>query len=353
MKLSAGQADRFLRAPDPNIRAVLIYGPDAGLVRERAEALARSVVADLSDPFRVSDLSARQLEDDPARLAEQAASLTLTGGRRVVRVGDAGDSLSGLLKAFLADPVGEALVVLQAGDLSVRSALRKTFESAQLGAAIPCYRDDQRSLSAIITEMLAEHGLKATPDATAYLSANLGGDRQLTRRELEKLILYKGSSRGAVELDDAIACVGDSAAITLDDLAFAVAGGDLAVLERALQRSFESGVSPVAALRAVARHFQRLHMASGAMAAGVSPHDAVKRLRPPVFWKLAERFTVQCESWSPRRLALALERLLQAETACKSTGAPAEALTARALLEITAKSPLHGRRQSRGGTARA
>ncbi len=340
MKLTARQIDRFVRAPDPGIRAVLVYGPDAGLVSERAEAIARAVAPELSDPFRVTNLTARQLQDDPARLADEAASLSLTGGRRVVRVNDAADSLADLLKAFLADPAGEALIVIQAGDLPARSPLRKVFETADQGAALGCYRDDRRSLAAVITAALLDHGLKASPDAMAYLVANLGGDRQLTRRELEKLVLYKGPSAGTVELADAIACVGDTAAITLDDLAFAIGGGDLTELERALLRSLEAGSSPVAALRATARHFQRLHLASGAIAQGLTPSDAVKRLRPPVFWKLADRFMVQCQSWSPRRLAKALARLLEAETGCKATGAPAEAIAARALLEIAAGSPL-------------
>ncbi len=345
MKFTASQADRYVRAPDPTLRAVLVYGPDAGLVRERAETIARAVAPELSDPFRVTNLSGRQLEDDPARLADEAASLTLTGGRRVVRVSDAGDGLSGLMKAFLAQPIGDALIVLQAGDLSPRSPLRKAFEAAELGAALACYRDDRRSLSAVIAAALLDHGLEATPDAMAYLAANLGGDRQLTRRELEKLVLYKGTSGGVVELEDAMACVGDSAAITLDDLAFAIGGGDLSGLDRALMRSFEAGSSPVAALRATARHFQRLHLASGAIAGGLSPSDAVKRLRPPVFWKLADRFTTQCESWSPHRLAKALARLLEAETACKATGVPAESIAARALLEIAASSPLRAKRR--------
>ncbi len=345
MKITAGQADRFLRAPDPKVRAVLVYGPDSGLVRERAETIARAVAPDLADPFRVSNLTARQLEDDPARLADEAAALTLTGGRRVVRVGDAGDGLSGLMKTFLAEPVGEALIVLQAGDLSARSPLRKAFEAAELGAALACYRDDRRSLSAVIAAALMDHGLKATPDAMDYLLANLGGDRQLTRRELEKLILYQGQDGGELTLEDAVACIGDSAAITLDDLAFAVGGGELADLERALMRSIEAGSSPVAALRATARHFQRLHMAAGAIASGLSPGDAVKRLRPPVFWKLADRFTAQCRSWSNARLARSLARLLEAETACKATGAPADAIAARALLEVAASSPLRPKRR--------
>jgi DNA polymerase-3 subunit delta len=344
MKIATGQAERFVRSPDPNIRGILVYGPDSGLVRERVEALARSVVEDPKDPFRVADLTARQLEADPARLADEAAAMALTGGRRVVRVGEAGDALSGLMKSFLADPAGDALVLVQAGELSPRSSLRKVFESAGLGAALACYRDDQRSLSAVITEMLAEHDLTATSEAMAYLSASLGGDRQLTRRELEKLILYKAGTGGSVDLEDAVACVGDSAALTLDDLALAVAGGDLAGLERTLLRSLEAGSSPVAILRVVARHFQRLHIAAGGIAAGLAPGEAVRRLRPPVFWKMVERFTAQCSAWSTPPLARALERLLQAEAACKETAAPAEVIAARALLEIAANAPATRRR---------
>ncbi|MDH3792459.1 MAG: DNA polymerase III subunit delta, partial [Rhodospirillales bacterium] len=163
---------------------------------------------------------------------------------------------------------------------------------------------------------------------------------------MEKLILYKGGSGGAVDLDEAVACVGDSAALTLDDLALAVAGGDLAGLERTLLRSLEAGSSPVAVLRAVARHFQRLHIAAGSIATGLSPGDAVRRLRPPVFWKMADRFTAQCTAWSPRPLARALDRLLQAEATCKETGAPAEVITARALLEIAANAPVRGKRRT-------
>ena len=82
MKVSANEADRFARAPRAKIRAVLVYGPDAGLVRERAGILKRSVVEDPSDPFRVTELTGRQLSDDPARLADESAALALTGGRR-------------------------------------------------------------------------------------------------------------------------------------------------------------------------------------------------------------------------------------------------------------------------------
>lgn len=333
MKLSTREVDRFLRAPDPAVRAALVYGPDGGLVRERALALVAVVAEDPADPFRVAELNSADIRSDPARLGDEAAALSFGGGRRAVRVRDADDGVAPVFKDFLAGAIGDSLVVVEAGDLPARSALRKAFEAAPHAAAVPCYRDDERSLPTLISQVLRDAGQQGSPEAIAYLAANLGGDRQLTRRELEKLTLYVGD-RGRVELEDAQACVGDTAALSLEDLAFAVGAGDVAGADRALARSLQEGANPVAALRAVARHIQRLHLAAGHVARGTPAAQAVKQLRPPVFWKLASGFETQVRSWSTPELGRALGRLLEAERACKRTGAPAELLCEQALLSI-------------------
>src|SRR3546814_16334859 len=135
VKLAGKTAEAFLLKPDPAVRAVLLYGPDAGLIRERAAALLAQIVADPQDPFSVSEISAAQLKDDPARLADEAAALTFGGGRRFVRVRDANDKIAPQLKDFLADSPGEAFVTVEAEDLPARSALRKLFE-AQDGKSV-------------------------------------------------------------------------------------------------------------------------------------------------------------------------------------------------------------------------
>ena len=352
MKVSAAQAERFSESPDPKLCAVLAFGPDSGLVRERAERLARSVVADLSDPFRVTEMTGAQLSSDPARLADEMGAIAMTGGRRVVRLRDAADGQAGMLGDLLAAPQGDALLVVEAGDLPPRSALRKLFEQSDIAAALPCYKDDAQSLPAVIRQGLADLGFEVSPDALSFLAARLGADRQLTRRELEKLALYmgraangdNGSGGRRVELQDAMACVGDTAALTLDDLVYAVGDSDLAALERVLDRSLLEGLSAIAILRAAANHFHRLHYVSGLVKSGMPAGEAVKRLRPPLFWKVADRFKRQAAAWAPDQLAKALNRLLEAEMACKSSGAPADVLASRALLEIAANGPLRGRR---------
>ena len=335
MQVKSGAVDAFLSRPDPNARAILLYGPDQGLVRERADALARQVVPDLKDPFRIAELSAATLKSGAAPLRDEAAALAFGGGRRVVRVRDAGDAQAAAFKDFLSDSAGDALIVVEAGDLAKRSSLRLVFEGAKNAAALPCYRDEGRGLEQVIRGQLAEAGLRIEADALAFIAGALGGDRGVTRRELEKLILYM-SDRGAgaaVGLAEAQAAVGDSAAVALDDVLQAAAAGDLAGLDRALAR-IAGETTPVGLLRAAQRHFQRLHLAACEVEAG-TPVDAVlKGLRPPLYFRAADRFKAALRAWTPTRLQRALERLLEAELAAKSTGSPDQVLAHQVLMEI-------------------
>lgn len=342
MKLAAHDVDRFLRGPGAEVRAVLVYGPDTGLVRERTEAAMRTAVADLGDPFLVAELAAESVAKDPALLADEAAAIALTGGRRAVRVRDCGDAITEAVKSMLDRPIGDTLVVLQAGELGPRSTLRALMEKSAQAAALPCYADDVRDLDRVIQEALAAESLSISPEASAFLAANLGSDRGITRTELTKLTLYaRGKSR--VELDDAMAVVGDSAAISLDDLCFAVTGGETAALDRALERSVQEGQSEVAVLRAIGRHLLRLQLAIDKAAQGEAFDRILKSFRPPLFFKRQGEFRRQMQSWSAERVGRALDFALAAELGCKSTGMPAAAVCGRALMQIAALARQGGR----------
>ncbi len=339
MKVQPREAEAFCAKPPEGMVAVLVYGPDGGLVRERAAALRASVVADGDDPFRIAELTADDLKKDPALLRDEAQAIAFGGGRRVVKVRDAGDALAKLFGDFLKEPAGDALVVVEAGDLAPRG-LRKAFEGAKSGAAVACYRDEGEGLKSLIRQHLSGAGLQVAPDALEFLAARLGGDRRLTRQELDKLVLYVGAADPPkVEMEAAEAVIGDTAERTLDDLALAVGAGDLAAALRDLARAWAEGANAITLLRAVSRHLQRLHLLSGEIAKGKRPDEAVRSLRPPVFWKHRSALAAQARSWPGQRLGWALGRLLEAEAACKQTGAPAQLLAERALLEVAARAP--------------
>jgi len=345
LKITGARQDSFIASPDPAVACVLLYGPDRGLARERALALAKTVVEDPSDPFRVVELSGNDLKTDPARLSDEAAAMALGGGRRLVRVSGVTDAASATFRDYLDTVVGSTLVVVEAGELSPRSSLRKLCEKAPNAAAVACYADNRGSLHRVIRAALSGHGLTASDEAMAWMADNLGSDRAVTRGELEKLALYMdGPGGGAgnvpggvmkrIELDDARAVIGDSASSALDDISMAAASGDQPGLDTALGRVFGDGVHGVGVLRAVARHILRLHQCTGIVASGKGVKQAMKALRPPVFFAHEDMFASQLNRWRPERLTEALDLLSAAEIDCKTTGMPVEAVCGRVLMRI-------------------
>ena len=340
MKLAGARIEQFLRQPDPRIAAVLLFGPDQGLVRERADGLARAIVDDLADPFRAVVLAADAVKTDPARLSDEAAQLSMIGGRQVVLVRDATDGIAAAVESLLQGGEAGNLVIIEAGNLRAGSPLRKLFEKAKNAYLIGCYEDDGRGLQAVIRETLGRHGLSATPDALAFLSANLGGDRLVVRSEIDKLALYAsggGAGNGkpkTVTIEDAQAAVGDSALASLDALLYAVGGGDAAAIDRALERAYAEGVNPVRVLRAVQGHFQRLHIVRAKVEGGEPVEAVLAGLRPPLIFKFKPAFEAQARRWRKDHLATALAVLTEAEIDCKSTGMPAAAICHRALMRI-------------------
>ncbi len=334
MKIPAGQVENFLSAPGANYRAVLLYGPDTGLVRERGKKITFSIAEDDKDPFRVAELSASTFKQDPARLSDEVSALSFTGGKRAIRIPDGADSLTTLLKDFFKNPIGDGFIIIEAGELSPRSSLRKFCESEKSCGAIACYGDEGHSLVQIIRQTFSDAKLEITQDAMGFLNQHLGGDRLMTRSELDKIVLYKGGD-SPVTLDDVIACTGDSSTFSLDSIALSAADGNQDKLEEALEKAMEETIQPIVILRSVARYFQRLHLASGLVREGQSVDQAVKQLRPPVFFKVADRFKAQVRRWPAPRLAQALEILTEAELDCKITQYPAVTVCNRALMRIT------------------
>jgi DNA polymerase-3 subunit delta len=331
--LTGSSADAFVRKPGPDVAAALVFGPDRGLVRERMAAIGRAVAGDTADPFRTVELSAAALKSDPARLFDEAASLAFGGGRRLVIVREAGDGAAELFARFLAEArLDGAFVIVEGGDLPKRSALRVAFQSARKAAAIACYPDDERGSRALIGGILREHGMAADAEALDVLVARLGPDRDLVRGELAKLVLYCDGKN--VSADDVLAVVGDGAEASLEAVAFAACDGDYALFDRAWGRALADGSAPIAALRAALRHVGRLHLARAHRTEGLDAKQAMERLRPPVFYKLADRFRRQLAAWDDARVAAALDQLIEAEIACKATGAPDEMLAYRALANV-------------------
>jgi DNA polymerase III subunit delta len=335
MIVKSGDADRFAARPPKDVIAALVFGPDEGLVRERATALAKSVVSDLSDPFRVAELDESALEADPTRLRDEAAALSMVGGRRVVRVRGAGNALAKELGPFLSAPIGDALIVVEAGELAKSAGLRRLFEEAKNAAALACYPDNVRDLEELVRAELKRHDLRIEGEALDYAVSRLGSDRGVTRSELEKLALYAMGDTTVTESHVA-AVMGDESELRMDETFDAAGLGDYVRLDTQLARLWLAGISPVAVLRQAMGHFQRLLLVRAGADDGQDVSAAVKQLRPPVHFARAQAFRAQAVRWTTARLEQALSLLYEAEALTKTTAVPTEAACGRALLSVAA-----------------
>ncbi|BCX17201.1 MAG: DNA polymerase III subunit delta [Geminicoccaceae bacterium] len=340
MRLPPARLEAFLDRPDPEIGLVLLFGPDAGLVAERAERLGRSVVPDLADPFRVSEVEPDRLRAEPQRLALEAQALCFLGGRRLVRVRGADDGIAKAVELLLGLERIEALVVIEAGDLAAGSKLRQLAEKARGAVVIGCWPEGERERARTIRALLAEHGLEAEPEALAFLIEQQGADRAVLRSEIAKLALYLGPEGDrVVRLADAAAVVGDGSALAFDDVVLAALSGDRARLERDLLRLLALGEAPVRILRTATGTVLRLLRLRAEVERGASIEAALATARPPVHFRLKDRFAAALGRWSSERLVAELGRLVAAEAELKSTGRPDILLLRRTLAELADRAP--------------
>jgi len=334
VKLAPARIDGFLQKPDAGIRTALIYGPDGGLVRERAETLAKKIAPDLADPFRVALLASSTISEDPARLMDEMAAQALGGGQRLVRIQQATESVAPALAAFLADPSpGDSFLLIEAGELDKRSKLRMLCEDGERACAIACYAEEGPARERTITDILQTSGLRASREVIALIAGILPSDRIAMRSELEKLALYIGEGK-TVTMEDASAALQDAGAAEIDDLVHAVGTGAAKRVGLLIERLYAEQTSPVAILRAAERHFMRLGLARGEMDKGASAADALRKLQPPVFWKHTELMTSQLRRWNSPKIETALTRLYEAEAAAKRTGTPDAVLCAQLLMQM-------------------
>ena len=332
--VKAWEADAFVARPDPARPVVLVFGPDAGLISERANALVKASVDDPNDPFSLVRLEGEDLTAEPSRLVEEAQTIPLFGGRRAVWVKAGSRNIAPAVEAVLALPASECRVVIEAGDLRRNAPLRSLCERANNAAALPCYPDSEKDLARLIDSELRAADLVLKSDARAVLIPLLGGDRVASRNELRKLALY-ARGRGEVDVDDVTAVVSDASTLALDELVDTAFAGRPADLETQLAKVRAAG-SPLGSIFfAAQRQLAQLHKWRTAIESG-GPFS-LDNVQPPLHFRRKTLVEAALKQWNAARLTAVMAELADAVLASRRTSALASTIAERALLSIAVK----------------
>lgn len=331
MKLTGSAIDRFLRTPDERISAVLVFGPNYGLIQEHAKALlARS-------GGEISEMRGSQVQDEPALLHDAAYASSLFGGGAPIFLREATDKIFATLNEILEQPdPARNFIVVEAGELTPKSKLRALFENTPHLAAIACYAETGEQLAQRLKEAAAEQNCHISSDALDYIIDRLPGDRAAQRQEMEKLLLYVGDGN-EITIRDAMACIGDAADVEVFDLPWQVFSGEGPVVDKSLTRLAEESTADILMLRTLLGHALKLHQAQSAIRGGQSQSMAMQSLRPPIFRNQESKFQLQLRRWPLPALTKAIGALNEAERQCKSTGYPSAAIVRQLAIQLTQK----------------
>ncbi|UMY18987.1 DNA polymerase III subunit delta [Methylobacterium organophilum] len=339
--VKAGDVDALIRrGPAAHVLVLLVYGPDTGLVSERASALIKRFVPDTDDPFALIRIEGDALASDPGRLVDEAGTLGLFGEARTVWVRSGSRNYAPAVEALLASEVSGARVVVEAGDLSKSAPLRTLCERSSKALALPCYADDARSLAELIDRTLEAEGLSIARDARDVLATSLGGDRRASLSEIGKLALY-AHGQSSVSLDDVEAVVSDVGASVLNTLIDAAFAGRLATVEAEYRRFRHEGLDPSVLLGNALRH--ALGLLSGRLDnPGAGPSELTASWRGLHFRRKALVET-QFARWSTEDLRRAVTLLQDAILACRRAEPDlAHAQGAAVLLSIAGRAAKRG-----------
>jgi DNA polymerase-3 subunit delta len=335
--LKGAAIETYLKRPDPARPIALLFGPDAGLVSERAQALIAASVTDVNDPFGLVRLEGDELAADPARLVDEALTVSLFGGRRGIWVKAGSRDCVRAVEALLRVELRDCQIVIEAGDLRRNAPMRSVCERAATVAVIACYADAERDLVRLIDSELRTEGLSITNDARAALVTLLGADRTASRGELRKLTLYARGKSG-VDIDDVMAVVADASALALDAIVDAAFTGRPAEVETQWARARAAGTAPGRVLSAALREATQLHRARLAVEAGQSLGAAADTIVSAAQFRRRPAVETALKLWTAARLGRLMDQLATATLEQRRLSGPsaflADALAERALLRL-------------------
>lgn len=334
--LKAGAVESFLKRPDPAAICLLVYGPDVGLVHERARHLARMGLENPNDPFTLIRLDGDTIAADPARLADEATTMAMFGGARSIWVRLGSRSIAPAVEAVLTGPEPTARIVIEAGDLKRNAPIVALCERNPRAVTLPCYADGAAEIGQLIDRTLSESNIAITPQARSYLAGLLGGDRIATRNELEKLRLY-AQDGGQLDVADIEALIADTNAGMLDEIVDLTFSGDTGNLETALTTLLASGMNAGVPLLMALRQAQSLHQARLEIDRGMPASQAVEKIWPRLHFRRKPLIQKAVSIWSTIRIEAAIERLAAAVLENRKAGAFGGTIALRTFAALAAE----------------
>ena len=297
-----------------SFQSYLIYGPNEGLVREQINKIKDRCLS--TENFELVSLSGKDLDADNRILYNSAYTVSMFYERKLIIINSLKDKHCQQVELLISDQPEKVILLLQADSLSKTSKLRKFFEANELCFTLACYEDDIRSSIRTLDQFISKNQITLSKDVKNYILQLLSNDRMVTINELEKIKIYYDSNEN-IDLDTVKILLNDSSSNNLNKMNLMVMSGNTSKSSTIINKLLIEGINPVSLIRSLINYLNRIQSAKIEMKKGNTFDNAIKILKPPVFWKDKDSFQRHCTMWPIFAIEASLSKLLETEIICK------------------------------------
>lgn len=290
------------------IKSVLFYGPDHGLIEHSIGQLAKML--------KIERRNNSFTDIDSSDINSMLNNASFFAEKELISVKDIPSNPNASLKELFGKS-HHNILVLGAGELTPSSPLRKMFESEQELASIACYNDNEASVAQIIRNYLTKYEKRISPEALNFLKDNLHGDRFIIINELEKLFTY-ASDKDNISLEDTLNVISNSSIGEADKLCLYFMNKNGKGYFSELDRLLGNNISSIWIIRAMVRYYTNASIALKKIDSGANTEAAIANLPNQIFFKYKPDFIKALKDMQYKDAIHVLEILSEAEKSVKS-----------------------------------
>ena len=318
---------------------ILIYGPNEGLIRDHIRKIKSDYLSDVD--FEEVSITGKSLDLNPDTLATTANSISMFNSYKLIILESLKDKNILELESVIDSAPAQTMLIVKADNLKKTSKLRKLFENNAQCYALACYEDDAKSMMRLIDNFMKENNISIDRDIKNYLMQTLSTDRMISFNELQKISLFYANDDTTPNLEEIKNLLNDASSNNLQKMNESVMYGNTVKSSNILSKLLSEGSNPISILRSLINYLKRVQKVKVEMKKGSNFDNAIKFLRPPLFWKDKDNFQQHCVRWPLNKIERNLSQLLDAEIDCKTNSKLSSILCERSILTICHEGKQH------------
>ena len=290
--------------------AILFYGENIGLKDDFKNLLIESY-----KDFDKISLYQSDLNKNPSLLEQEVMNISLFNQKKIILINDYSDKLKNNIIEIIKNPIKDIKICLFSENLDRKSVIRSTFEKEKNLAVVPCYQDNERTLSFYLRDKLRDYqGLNQ--ELANKLIKNSGEDRKVLNQEIQKI---KGLfSDKKIDDEKLFKLINNEYNIDFDNLRDSCLAADKRSLNKNLGNFNTQNEKVYFYFGNINSRIQKLLEIKKIMDGKNDVETAMNNIKPKIFWKDKDIIKKQLRVWDIKKLEKAEKIILQTENKIKT-----------------------------------